>query len=371
MGAGRPLSLAAGSNRDKPMVSAMKRLLDLVGRQPRIAIFAEALLFALGVGALDYVSGYDVSMFVFYGVPILAVAWWCDWKGALALALICAVIWWWADSLTGHVYEHGWIRIWEPTARFGYFGFVAIAGSALRKQRDATYARIALLEHSQRLERQIIKISEREQRRIGRDLHDGLCQYFAAVGCAAASLKSDLDHAGRSEEAAVAEELTELLEQGVVHTRELARSLVPVQMHEAGLAAALEQLAASVSRLQNVSCTFFSEGGTTFRAPPLATHLYRIAQEAIQNAIRHGGAQNIQIRLRTDGETATLHVIDNGTGIARKREESDGMGLSIMNYRARIVGGTLQVTSPKSGGTSVTCTFPRTSLAAEANGESA
>src|SRR4029077_20324493 len=96
-------------------------------------------------------------------------------------------------------------------------------GSALKRQHTAVHSRIALLEHSQQLERQIIEISEREQRRIGRDLHDGLCQYLAAVGCAAASLRSDLAAAGMTEEAGLAAELTELLEQGVAQVRDLAR----------------------------------------------------------------------------------------------------------------------------------------------------
>ena len=229
-------------------------------------------------------------------------------------------------------------------------------------------SRIALLEHSQRLEREIIEISEREQRRMGHDLHDGLCQYFAAVGCAAASLESDLTSAGMHEEAAVAGELTELLEQGVAQIRDLARELVPVQMDQAGIAC-LEQLAASVARLQNVACVFVQDGDAILRAPGVATHLYRIAQEAIHNAIRHGGAQSIQIHLRTMGNTATLRVIDDGSGISKTNQGSKGMGLNIMSYRARLVGGDLTISEPSTGGTMVSCTFPQTILAAKTNGE--
>jgi len=338
--------------------SWMRRLLKGIGEQSRRAIFAESLLFAIGVGALDYASGYEVSMFIFYGIPILAVAWWCDRRSAFVLAAACALLWLTADALTGHIYQHRWIRLWEPLARFGYFGFVAVAGSALRRQQTAVHSRIALLEHSQQLERQIIEISEREQRRLGRDLHDGVCQYFAAVGCASASLHADLATGGMVEEAAVAAELTELLEQGVAQIRDLARGLMPVQMYEAGLPAALEQLAASVSRLQNMTCRFQHDGRAKVGPPSVGIHLYRIAQEAIHNAIRHGNAHTIEVRLQENGSIGRLSVQDNGRGLSRAPAKSDGMGLSIMRYRSRLIGGDLEILESNTGGTIVRCTFP-------------
>jgi signal transduction histidine kinase len=300
-------------------------------------------------------------MFVFYGIPILAVAWWCDRTKAFILAGICALIWCAADALTGHFYKHEWIRAWEPTARFGYFAFVAVAGSALKKQHTEVHSRIALLEHSQRLEREIIEISEREQQRIGRDLHDGLCQYFAAAGCAAASLKSDLTSAGMNEEASEAGELTELLAQGVAEIRDLARGLMPVQMDEAGLHAGLEQLSNSVSRLHNVQCVLMTDGAVIVEAASIANHLYRIAQESIHNAIRHGKASTIRIYLEDLGSLARLRVSDNGKGMSQTTTQLYGMGLSIMSYRARLVGGELKVASSSGGGTEICCEFPQAS----------
>lgn len=336
----------------------MKRLLKLIGEQSSRAIFAESLLFAIGVGALDYVSGYDVNLFLFYGIPILAVAWWCDRKSAFGLAAVCALLWTSADTLAGHPYRHGWIRVWEPLVQFGYFGFVAGAGSALKRQHVAAQSRIALLERSQRLERQIIQISEREQRRVGRDLHDGLCQYFAAVGCASASLRSDLATSGMADEATLAAEVTELIEQGVAQIRDLARGLMPVQMYQAGLAAALEQLAASVSRLQNTTCRFKDGGQVRVEAPSVAIHLYRIAQEAIHNAIHHGSARTIEISLQKNGSMAMLSIQDDGCGVSCAPARSDGMGISVMKYRSRLIEGNLEIDEPNTGGTTIRCTFP-------------
>jgi signal transduction histidine kinase len=337
------------------------RLSEPFQRQPKDLIFAEALLATLVIGLLDFLSGSEVSMFVFYGVPILAAAWFCDKKRALLLAIICALVWWWADILAGHQYTYTWVQVWESVSRFGYFAAVAIAASGLKTRHDEVRSRLILLEHSQRLEREIIEISEREQRRIGRDLHDGLCQYFAAIGCGVASLRADLLQRNLPNEAAVAQELAELLNNGVVQARNLARGLVPVHMNEAGLSAALAELAHSVSHLQNIECIFDSDDEVEMNTPSAATHLYRIAQEAINNASRHGRASIIRVGLFAEGDSGTLHVADNGRGISQTVSDSAGLGLNIMSYRARLVGGQLAINEPPEGGTLIICTFPQQS----------
>lgn len=333
--------------------------------QSKYAFLAEALLLVLVTGMIDWFSGFEVSMSLFYGIPIMFAIWFGDRKSGLLVAILCGITWWWADILAGHVYSHYWVATWEPASRFAYFAFVAIGGAALKEKHDVIRARIALLEHTQRLEREIIEISEREQRRIGRDLHDGLCQYLAATGCAAAALRTDLLRQGLPKEAAVAEELAELLENGVVQTRDLARGLVPVPMDEAGLPFALEGLAASVARLQNIDCSFRVQGEVKIGDTSAATHLYRIAQEAINNATRHGHANQIRIALRAAGSLATLSVTDNGRGLSKTSNDSPGLGLSIMRYRARLVGGQLALTEPNEGGTLVACTFPQREWALE------
>ena len=157
-------------------------------------IFAEMLAARLFIGfdRLPHrLRGQSSSSFM--AIPIFVTAWCCDKKWSILIALLAGIVWWWADFAAGHPYLHNWHEAWETFVRLGFFIFVAIGSSALKRKRAVVEARIALLEHTQRLEHEIIGISEREQRRIGQDLHDGLCQYLAGIGCAAASLKGDLD----------------------------------------------------------------------------------------------------------------------------------------------------------------------------------
>src|SRR4030095_12762813 len=152
--------------------------------------------------------------------------------------------------------------------------------------------------------------------------------------------------------------LAELLNNGVVQARDLARGLVPVHM-EAGLPFALEELVGSVSRLQDIECAFHSDGEVEIGDASAATHLYRIAQEAINNASRHGAASIVRLALVGAGDSATLSIADNGRGISKTGNGSHGLGLNIMSYRARLVGGNVAIGQAPGGGTLITCTFPR------------
>ena len=334
------------------------RFVTVFQRQPREWIFAEATTLLFPIAFYDYRTGYTVSLSILYCVPIFLVAWCCDRKSGVLMALMAGITWWWADVQAGHPYLRSWMEAWEVFVRCGFFIITAIGTSAVKQQRDASASRIALLEYSQRLEREIIGISEREQERIGQDLHDGICQYLAALSCSAASLKSDLEGHHLAAEAKVADELAGFLRDAVAQTRNLARGLVPVQMDEAGLASALEELTASATRLLGIRCTYESAGTPMIRDNGAAMHLYRIAQEAINNATKHGKAANILVSLLDDGKATTLRIADDGTGISKTVNGSDGMGLGLMYYRARLVGGELCIEEPPTGGTVISCGVP-------------
>ncbi|MEI6085556.1 MAG: PAS domain S-box protein [Verrucomicrobiota bacterium] len=194
----------------------------------------------------------------------------------------------------------------------------------------------------QRLQRQVLEVSDREQRRIGQDLHDGLCQLLMAAGVAGKSLEGRLLATG-STEAAAAERIVTMVDRANTQAREIARGLYPVELQTAGLVSALRELATSFSHLSKVDCQL--QCAQEFALPDSATavHIYRIVQEAVTNAFTHGQASQIAIRLAFDAGILALSVTDNGVGLGEPTVSPTGMGLNIMAYRARMIGGTLTV----------------------------
>jgi signal transduction histidine kinase len=327
-------------------------------RQPTPVAFAESLVLLFGIGWLDLATGHQVSLVLFYSAPIVFAVWLCDNKSAFAVAGLAGVLWSWADIILGYSYSTPAVRGWEISIRFAFFFLVALAGIATKERHRASNARIKLLEHSRKLEQQIINVSEHEQQRIGRDLHDGLCQYLAALGCAATSLKIDLEERGLRKLAATAAEIEKLLGESVKQARSLAHGLMPVHLDEAGLPTALQELATSTSRLLRMKCTFEFAGENAFSDLGKATHLYRMAQEAINNATKHGKANNVEVRLSANSDAMSLSIADDGTGFSKTEKDTDGVGISIMRYRANVVGGQFDIEERPTGGTIVSCTVP-------------
>ncbi|MFQ5961522.1 MAG: ATP-binding protein, partial [Candidatus Methylomirabilales bacterium] len=214
-----------------------------------------------------------------------------------------------------------------------------------------------------RLEKEILEISVREQRRIGQDLHDGLGQHLTGI----AFLIKVLEHklAAKSlGEAAEAAQIATLVNQAVTQTQDLARGLCPVQLEANGLVAALQELTSQTESLFHVSCRFQSEQPILIHDNAVATHLYYIGQEAVTNAIKHGKAQYVVIGLTAENERITLIVKDDGIGFPEVVEKHTGMGLHIMNYRARMINGSLTVQRDPGGGTTVTCSVQKPNVLA-------
>ena len=217
-----------------------------------------------------------------------------------------------------------------------------------------------------RLEKEIMSVTEQERRRIGQDLHDGLGQMLTGIGLLSQNLtrKLEKENAPGAEEAA---EITSLMKDADQYARDLARGLTPVDLDASGLSTALQRLVDNAKRLFEVDCIYEEVGSAQVHNGTAATHMYRIAQEAVSNAVRHGNAQRIKISLASGPEQIRLRVHDNGTGFAEDAENGDGMGVRIMNYRARIIGGRLEINSNLGDGTTVTCTLPRTASQATSN----
>ncbi|MFB6247339.1 MAG: PAS domain S-box protein [Salinibacter sp.] len=217
-----------------------------------------------------------------------------------------------------------------------------------------------------RLEKEILNVSEQERRRIGQDLHDGLGQMLTGIGLLSQDLARQLREEGH-ERAEDMVEITEHVKEADQYARDLSHGLIPVDVEANGLGEALRRLATNAERLFDVDCTFQEVEQALVHDNTSATHLYRIAQEAVNNAVRHGEADRITIALAAGAEQIRLRVRDDGIGFEAEDAPDAGMGVRIMNYRARIIGGTLDVSSALGEGTVVTCTLPRTSVGAEAD----
>lgn len=211
-----------------------------------------------------------------------------------------------------------------------------------------------------RLERALLEISGHEQRRIGQDLHDGLGQHLTGTAFMSKVLQQRLEEHALPE-AVEAGKIVQLVNEAIEKTRELSRGLIPVVSGADGLMASLQRMAREVEDLFSVCCRFACDQPVLLEDVAAATHLFHIAQEAVSNAIKHGRTSSIVIVLSIRGDTGRLAIEDNGVGIGRARPGDAGMGLHIMGYRARMIGGSFEIRpAPGQGqGTTVECLFPR------------
>ena len=223
-------------------------------------------------------------------------------------------------------------------------------------------AELALF-YRMRFEREIL---DREKERLGRELHDGLCQTLAGISALSSTLARKLARLGAPASTAegqiaaadAAAEITCLLSEAIGEARDMARGLGAVGLSEGGLETALETLAHDVRHLFRASCTFACDHPLGRLDREAERHLFRIAQEAVNNAVAHGKARRIEIRLGAQGGEGVLTVLDNGVGMPERLLPPDGIGLHNMTYRARLIGGRIEVRRRSRGGTTVLCAFP-------------
>lgn len=208
-------------------------------------------------------------------------------------------------------------------------------------------------------ERRIISVTEDTQEKIGRELHDDLGQHLTGTAFRAELLYQDLKKHGYadSEEAS---RITAMINEAINKTRSLAQGLYPVELKGAGLDAMLEQIASNVVSIYQTECEFISAGECGISNPHVLINLFRITQEAVNNAVKHSGATKITLRLASTPSNLTLEISDNGCGIARHAEadSNKGLGMHTMRYRASLLGARFSISERPAGGTSVTVVLP-------------
>jgi signal transduction histidine kinase len=203
----------------------------------------------------------------------------------------------------------------------------------------------------------VLEVSADERRRVGHELHDGLGQYLAGIAFKAKALEEMLAR-HESAHADKAHELVGLVSSAISQARDLARGLDPVEVETIGFGAALQNLCADTRKMFNVQCEFVPAQFPDVN-PQTGLALYRIVQQAIHNACTHGRARAIRIELGVNNGEVVLAIRDDGRGFDSSRKFSTGMGLRVMRYRARSVGGDLTVYSEPGAGAEVRCTVPK------------
>jgi len=204
-------------------------------------------------------------------------------------------------------------------------------------------------------ERNIVNISEQTQQKIGQELHDNLGQHLTGIAFLSEVLFQKLKDYGYPDMATPAR-ITQLVNEAIAKTRTLAHGLYPVELKESGLVTMLEKLADHIQTIYGIECHLICQGEWVSDAEE-NIHLFRIAQEAINNAIRHGAASRIAIQLTRSLQARTLEITDNGVGM-QDSEKKDGIGLKTMRYRASLLAANCEILQPREGGTAVLINLP-------------
>jgi signal transduction histidine kinase len=344
----------------------MVRLLEKLEHSSRASLIAAGLIVLALIGVIDYQTGFELLFSVFYLLEVGLAAWFVGKWFGLLMSVLSVIVWIGGDLAAGAHYSNLVVPIWNAVILMVFYFIVVWLLTHLRslhKELEArvgerTQALIREMAERQRLEEEILKVSEREQRRIGHDLHDSLCQHLTATALAGQVLGERLA-AKALPEARDAIQVVSLVEDGIDLARNLARGLYPVEMEAEGLMAAFQQLASNITKGAKVRCVFECDKPVLIHNDAVATHLYRITQEAVRNAIRHGKPSRIGINLAETNNLIRLTIEDDGVGVPDESQKSEGLGVRIMAHRASMIGGTFAIEPAPTGGTIVTCCVPR------------
>jgi signal transduction histidine kinase len=317
------------------------------------------------VTLFDFLTGFEMQFSIFYLVSICLATWHSGWRLGCVTSVISAVFSLVGDLASGAAYRSGLVPWWNCLFAITLYLSMVTALYHLRvSQReleDRVEERTAALHEENRercsLERALLEVSEREQRRIGHDLHDSLGQHLTSAALAGQVLTDKLHDRGMTE-ANDSQALVRLIEEGIDLARSLARGLAPVELDTLGLTATLRELARTTSIRARIPCVFEVRDDLHPVSSDSVVHLFRIAQEAVTNAIRHSSASSIRISLKNSTAGLELDVWDNGRGIPVAPTPVGGMGMHIMRHRAKMIGAAFSVISAP-GSTRIQIVLPR------------
>jgi len=310
------------------------------------------------VGLADYWTGYEWSMLIFYLIPITLGTWFVGRNYGMflsGLSVAASVV---SDIASGIPEVRYWNEAVGLTSYAIFVWLLARWRSSLLQMDERVRLRTADLQEEilerMRLEKEMTEVTERERRRLGHDLHDSLCQHLTGTALTAQVLRAKLA-SKLSDEATDAGKLVELIEEGIDLTRSLARGLFSPDLEQGGLAVALEGLAHNTQERTGIHCEFYHDENQTEAADAaILTQFYRIAQEAVANAVKHARARRIVIELDAVDEELKLNVFDDGVGLG-DASETKGLGLKMMRHEANLIGADFRASRNSPAGTVISC----------------
>jgi signal transduction histidine kinase len=320
-----------------------------------IGLVCPLLIVLVGYG--DYLEGSENSMLLLYLVPI-AIATWYD---GIALGITMSALSVGADFVSDTMARLAQPGIWNVASSFLYYVVFAVLlsrwHSLLNDMHRRVEQRTADLQREivarKALEQKIAEVTEHERRRLGRELHDGLCQHLTGTTLRAQTVVTQLQ-SGQKVTLENARKVVTLVDRGIEIARDIARGLFSSELEGEGLISALDGLAKTTCRERDVDCRFGYSAGLTM-SPDKSTQLYWIAREAVNNALTHGKARHIVIRLTRENDHIELSIEDDGTGMPRPDARRRGIGLQVMEQRANLAGGRLRIERIDSGGVAIRC----------------
>ncbi len=317
-----------------------------------------AIFFVILIGYLDYTTGYEQSLLLFYLIPIAMVIWFGNvWFGLLfsGMSVVASAI---SDVAAGIPA----LQFWNLAMALIAYVIFTLMFSKLRtllyeleqRVRDRTAALRREMAERERLDHEIAEVADRERRRLGQNLHDSLGQHLTGTALAAQVLFDKL--ASRSAiEVPDADKVVRYLEDSIDLTRNLARGFFSPELDADGLGVALQGLAVNFSERFGIQCNFNGLESVTLDDATTATQLYHIAQEAAMNAVKHSGGSRIDIDLDKSNGKLNLTVTDDGIGFPDKLPNPPGLGLRLMAHGAALIGAKFSVKRNLTRGTVVTC----------------
>lgn len=330
-----------------------------------------AVIALLGIiGFVDWLITSAFSVSLLYVIPVGVAAWLFGRPAGILMSVLAAVVWYLAEVSGRAAFQSAQETFWQGMSRFGFYVLTAYLVGRLRQLtlhleslvKTRTDALEAEVIRRKQLEREATEITEREQERIAHELHDELAAYMAGIAFRAKTIAESLGERA-APEAADADNLVKLINCASQQVRSFSRLLAPLESSHTDLAIALSHLGNEVETVFRITCAVEVKANLPSLTQDQCGQLYRIAREAVRNAVQHAHAELVQIKVDLQPESLTLNIQSDGTHWQATDQRSTGIGLRIMHHRAERLGGKLSIKPGEEGGAIVTCQIPLNGMA--------